>query len=123
NLDCSLQLVEPAFAELQGREPEALQRDIVALAPEQVVAALLLEDRADQGAVLGREKQCHPFLGLRRQRHGRGLITAASFPCGGQMARPRGFEPLTPRSVVWCSIQLSYGRPGPACRADGRRGS
>src|SRR5215469_15937413 len=26
------------------------------------------------------------------------------------MARPRGFEPLTPRSVVWCSIQLSYGR-------------
>ena len=28
-----------------------------------------------------------------------------------RMARPRGFEPLTPRSVVWCSIQLSYGRP------------
>src|SRR5205823_777094 len=26
------------------------------------------------------------------------------------MARPRGVEPLTPRSVVWCSIQLSYGR-------------
>src|SRR5947207_14499635 len=30
------------------------------------------------------------------------------------MARPRGVEPLTPRSVVWCSIQLSYGR---LCRA------
>jgi hypothetical protein len=27
-----------------------------------------------------------------------------------KMARPRGVEPLTPRSVVWCSIQLSYGR-------------
>ena len=26
------------------------------------------------------------------------------------MAHPRGVEPLTPRSVVWCSIQLSYGR-------------
>jgi HAD superfamily hydrolase (TIGR01509 family) len=26
------------------------------------------------------------------------------------VARPRGVEPLTPRSVVWCSIQLSYGR-------------
>src|SRR5438477_11496294 len=26
------------------------------------------------------------------------------------LARPRGVEPLTPRSVVWCSIQLSYGR-------------
>src|SRR5689334_13349687 len=30
--------------------------------------------------------------------------------CLKVMARPRGFEPLTPRSVVWCSIQLSYGR-------------
>ncbi len=26
------------------------------------------------------------------------------------MARPKGFEPLTPKFVVWCSIQLSYGR-------------
>ena len=25
------------------------------------------------------------------------------------MAHPKGFEPLTPRFVVWCSIQLSYG--------------
>jgi hypothetical protein len=27
-----------------------------------------------------------------------------------EMARPEGFEPPTPRSVVWCSVQLSYGR-------------
>ena len=26
------------------------------------------------------------------------------------MARPTRFELLTPRFVVWCSIQLSYGR-------------
>ena len=41
------------------------------------------------------------------------------------MARPKRFELLTPRFVVWCSIQLSYGRvphPGRASRgpADGR---
>ena len=28
------------------------------------------------------------------------------------MARPKRFELLTPRFVVWCSIQLSYGRAG-----------
>ena len=26
------------------------------------------------------------------------------------LARPEGFEPPTPRFVVWCSVQLSYGR-------------
>ena len=33
-----------------------------------------------------------------------------------ELARPKGFEPLTPRFVVWCSIQLSYGRLGLAGR-------
>lgn len=46
-----------------------------------------------------------------------------------EVARPKGFEPLTPRFVVWCSIQLSYGRACPedrktetarARRCDGR---
>jgi hypothetical protein len=30
----------------------------------------------------------------------------------GKMARSRRFELLTPRFVVWCSIQLSYERVG-----------
>jgi hypothetical protein len=29
------------------------------------------------------------------------------------LARPKRFELLTPRFVVWCSIQLSYGRGAP----------
>ena len=33
------------------------------------------------------------------------------------MVHPKRFELLTPRFVVWCSIQLSYGR---ACREGGR---
>ena len=40
------------------------------------------------------------------------------------MARRGGFEPPTPRFVVWCSIQLSYRRPcGPCerCRGESRR--
>ena len=40
-------------------------------------------------------------------------VNALTAIAGGksEMARPKGFEPLTPRFVVWCSIQLSYGRP------------
>src|SRR5580700_11333719 len=39
-------------------------------------------------------------------------VTAVNFGYKSlkRLARPRGVEPLTPRSVVWCSIQLSYGR-------------
>src|SRR5947199_388689 len=29
---------------------------------------------------------------------------------GEKEIRPTGLEPVTPRSEVWCSIQLSYGR-------------
>lgn len=37
-------------------------------------------------------------------------VSTSSFNGQIGMARPKGFEPLTPRFVVWCSIQLSYGR-------------
>ena len=33
-----------------------------------------------------------------------------SSKCLKTLARPKRFELLTPRFVVWCSIQLSYGR-------------
>ena len=32
-----------------------------------------------------------------------------------QLARRKGFEPLTPRFEVWCSIQLSYRRRAALC--------
>ena len=35
------------------------------------------------------------------------------------MARPKRFELLTPRFVVWCSIQLSYGRAPGIARGSG----
>ena len=38
------------------------------------------------------------------------VIGAFSGTWREDVARPKGFEPLTPRFVVWCSIQLSYGR-------------
>ena len=38
------------------------------------------------------------------------LSGAKKVRCEESMVRPKGFEPLTPRFVVWCSIQLSYGR-------------
>ena len=49
---------------------------------------------------------------------GRGRNFGAAEPLdeGGvnkyEMARPKRFELLTPKFVVWCSIQLSYGRVG-----------
>ncbi len=41
----------------------------------------------------------------------RGLTAAPRRRRTARLARPRRFELLTPRSVVWCSVQLSYGRP------------
>ncbi len=55
---------------------------------------------------------------IRNQEMGRGCARrprAATRLAGrGRMARPERFERPTPRFVVWCSIQLSYGRVRPA---------
>src|SRR4029078_6559083 len=45
-----------------------------------------------------------PFIGARR------CPMASERGSSDEMARPKRFELLTPRFVVWCSIQLSYGR-------------
>jgi hypothetical protein len=52
------------------------------------------------------------FRSARRNRGG-GLCRSPRRGCSyfcTRMARPKRFELLTPRFVVWCSIQLSYGR-------------
>ncbi|GGF35675.1 serine type site-specific recombinase [Youhaiella tibetensis] len=41
-----------------------------------------------------------------------GNVLSVGNGVSGEMARPKRFELLTPRFVVWCSIQLSYGRAG-----------
>jgi hypothetical protein len=50
---------------------------------------------------LSREFAAHTVI------HGRSDLWTTSAKC---LARPEGLEPPTPRFVVWCSIQLSYGR-------------
>ena len=65
-----------------------------------------------------RERSSHHGLQKRTAAHARrrfkrknGGFWRAQF-CT-EVARPEGFEPPTPRFVVWCSIQLSYGRVPP----------
>ena len=86
---------------------------------ESRVQAEHIDRRAHQasGRRAGRDRRAHEARhGVRHHRpagdardaerqglHGDGL--------GGEVvARPKRFELLTPRFVVWCSIQLSYGR-------------
>jgi hypothetical protein len=56
-------------------------------------------------------KICKPTANQRATRTKRNGESGAKSKT--KMARPKRFELLTPRFVVWCSIQLSYGR---ACR-------
>src|SRR2546423_13006571 len=47
---------------------------------------------------------------LRRRLQTTAKAETATLGAEMRVARPEGFEPPTPRFVVWCSIQLSYGR-------------
>ncbi len=57
--------------------------------------------------IVARSRRRQAEIGVRRGSTARGRQFWSEI---GRMARPKGFEPLTPRFVVWCSIQLSYGR-------------
>ncbi len=46
-------------------------------------------------------------------RSGHANLDSTTWHDGIELARPKRFELLTPRFVVWCSIQLSYGRVRP----------
>src|SRR5579875_396753 len=79
------------------------------------------------GEVRGAEKPPGPLQQMHHARPGR-LITRRMarvrklLLLNPKMARPKRFELLTPRFVVWCSIQLSYGRLRTvALRRDGKR--
>jgi hypothetical protein len=72
---------------------------------------------AHRGGAGGRHEP-HTVSPTRAGPRGGGVVFLAE-----KLARPRGFEPLTPRSVVWCSIQLSYGRNRRRRRPPGKAGS
>src|SRR5690606_34516411 len=62
---------------------------------------------AGPGRPVGYEERSLPFVGATC---GRAIKATPYRHIERRLARPKGFEPLTPRFVVWCSIQLSYGR-------------
>jgi hypothetical protein len=59
------------------------------------------------GSVGARLSRSHPSPKRKSAPEGR-FVKSLIFL--NKMARPKRFELLTPRFVVWCSIQLSYGR-------------
>ena len=76
--------------------------------PQSVISGNRYSGRGERRYQPNRRRQCE--RGGLHSKHR--LIGSILFSNGSmEMARPKGFEPLTPRFVVWCSIQLSYGRP------------
>jgi hypothetical protein len=82
--------------------------------PRAVTATIPLSESELYQGPPERGRAHRPFAGGKRIRE------IATFACSfagtdrssqkNAMARPKRFELLTPRFVVWCSIQLSYGR-------------
>ena len=64
----------------------------------------------DEARVTDRENRTNGSKAVLARSVAKGVAkTTLPFFCS-EMARSKGFEPLTPRFVVWCSIQLSYER-------------
>jgi hypothetical protein len=53
---------------------------------------------------------CRPGAALKAKVKREKIAQKFEFEINTLLARPKRFELLTPRFVVWCSIQLSYGR-------------
>ena len=72
------------------------------------MADLVLEDMRPSYPFVSSEVET-PFVGVRLQGLSTALEANGLEQCEGKMAHPERFERPTPRFVVWCSIQLSYG--------------
>ena len=99
-----------ALADLLDVTPETIRRDLTVLERRGVL-------RRVHGGAIPVER-----LGAELAVPERQDVAAAgkqSINCA-RMAHPEGLEPPTPRFVVWCSIQLSYGCRGPGCSPGGR---
>ncbi|CUX33267.1 conserved hypothetical protein [Agrobacterium deltaense Zutra 3/1] len=77
-------------------------------ADDRVILTYLRDVRNSLGPAERRSIRLNGLTDISHIARGGAIVSVSNF-MGREMAHPKRFELLTPRFVVWCSIQLSYG--------------